>query len=60
MLFKSVCELCVAKYLGLLNDEKLKFDDHFKHICKKLSLICGIILLSSTLHLLENPSNVVL
>ena len=32
----------VAKYLGLLIDEKLKFDVHVKHVCKKLSQICGI------------------
>ena len=32
----------VAKYLGLLIDEKLKFDVHIKHVCKKLSQICGI------------------
>ena len=32
----------VAKYLGLLIDEKLKFDVHVKHVCKKLSLICGV------------------
>ena len=32
----------VTKYLGLLIDEKLKFDVHVKHVCKKLSLICGI------------------
>ena len=31
----------VAKYLGLLVDEKLKFDVHIKHVCKKLSQICG-------------------
>ena len=30
----------VAKYLGLLIDEKLKFDVHVKHVCKKLSQIC--------------------
>ena len=33
----------VAKYLGLLIDEKLKFDVHVKHVCKKLSQICGIL-----------------
>ena len=32
----------VAKYLGLLIDEKLKFDVHVKHVCNKLSQICGI------------------
>ena len=32
----------VAKYLGLLIDEKLKFDVHIKHVCKKLSQTCGI------------------
>ena len=32
----------VAKYLGLLIDEKLKFDVYTKHVCKKLSQICGI------------------
>ena len=32
----------VAKYLGLLIGEKLKFDVHAKHVCKKLSQICGI------------------
>ena len=32
----------VAKYIGLLIDEKLKFDSHIKHVCKKLSQICGI------------------
>ena len=32
----------VAKYLGLLIDEKLKFDAHIKHVCKKLLQICGI------------------
>ena len=32
----------VAKYLGLLIDKKLKFDVPIKHVCKKLSQICGI------------------
>ena len=32
----------VAKYLGLVIDEKLKFDVHVKHVCKKLSQLSGI------------------
>ena len=31
-----------AKYLGLLTAEKLKFDVHVMHVCKKLSQICVI------------------
>ena len=32
----------VAKYLGIHIDEKLKFEVLVKHVCKKLSQICGI------------------
>ena len=31
-----------AKYLGVYLDEKLKWDSHIQHLCKKLSQYCGL------------------
>ena len=31
-----------AKYLGIYLDEKLKWDTHIQHLCKKLSQYCGL------------------
>ena len=31
-----------AKYLGVYLDEKLKWDTHIHHLCKKLSQYCGL------------------
>ena len=39
---KKINRTPVAKYLGIHIDEKLKFEVHVKHVCKKLSQICGI------------------
>ena len=39
---KKINRTPVAKYLGIHIDEKLKFEVHVKHVCKKLSQTCGI------------------
>ena len=41
----------VAKYLGLLIDEKLKFDLRVKHVCKKIVTNVRYILLSAIQYL---------
>ena len=39
---KSVNKTSVAKYLGIHVNENLKWNDHIKHLCKKVSQICGL------------------
>ena len=39
---KSVNKTSVAKYLGILVNDNLKWNDHIKHLCKKVSQICGL------------------
>ena len=37
--FKSVNKTSVAKYLGIYVNDDLKWNDHIKHLCKKVSQI---------------------
>ena len=39
---KSVNKISVAKYLGIHVNDNLKLNDHVKHLCKKVSQICGL------------------
>lgn len=39
---KSLQRTSEAKYLGIYVDEKLKWDLHVKHVCKKISQYCGL------------------
>ena len=39
---KSVNKTSVAKYLGIHVNDNLKWNDHIKHLCKKVSQICGL------------------
>ena len=39
---KSVNKTSVAKYLGILVNDNLKWNDHIKYLCKKVSQICGL------------------
>ena len=32
----------VARYLGIFIDDKLKWEDHIQHICKKIAQYCGL------------------
>ena len=43
MHYKSVkAPKIVAKYLGIHVNDNLKWNDHIKHLCKKVSQICGL------------------
>ena len=39
---KSVNKTSVAKYLGIHVNNNLNWNDHIKHLCKKVSQICGL------------------
>ena len=39
---KSVNKTSVAKYLGILVNDNLKWNDHIQHLCKKASQICPL------------------
>ena len=45
---QNIYRTAEAKYLGVYLDEKLKWDAHIQHLCKKLSQYCAFFLSSSS------------